>query len=40
MLIDDVCNRVDDDRGPVDLPDRTAELIARKDWLGPRRTAG
>jgi LysM repeat protein len=40
MLIDDVCNRADDDRGPVDLPDRTAELIARKEWLGPRRTSG
>lgn len=29
MLVDDVYNRVDD-RGPVDLPDRTAELIAGK----------
>ena len=33
LLIDDVCNRSDDEHGPVELPQRTAELIREKNWL-------
>ena len=29
-----------DDRGPVVLPERTAALIAQKDWLDHRRNTG
>jgi hypothetical protein len=32
QLADDVFNRSDDDLGPVDLPTRTAKIVADKDW--------
>ncbi len=31
-LADDVINRSDDDLGPVDLPERTAKIVADKGW--------
>jgi len=32
QLADDVFNRSDDDLGPVDLPERTARIVADKGW--------
>lgn len=39
LLADDVCNRSDDDLGPVDLPERTAKIISQRGWLKSRRPA-
>lgn len=39
LLVDDVCNRSDDDLGPVDLTDRTAPIIGQRQWLRSRRFA-
>jgi LysM repeat protein len=33
----DVCNRSDDLLPPIDLPDRTAEVIRNNEWGGPKR---
>jgi nucleoid-associated protein YgaU len=33
----DVCNRSDDLLPPIDLPQRTAEVIKNNDWGGPKR---
>ncbi len=40
LLSEDVCNRVDDDCGPAVLPQRSAALIAQKEWLDQRRNTG
>jgi LysM repeat protein len=32
QLIDDVLNRSDDGLGPIDIPDRTAEVIRQRSW--------
>lgn len=37
LLVDDVCNRSDDDLGPVDLPQRTHQIIGQRRWLKPRQ---
>jgi nucleoid-associated protein YgaU len=33
----DVCNRTDDLLPPIDLPERTAEVIKNNEWGGPKR---
>ena len=33
LLTDDICNRSDDHPGPIDLPDRTAQIIDQHGWL-------
>lgn len=38
LLIDDVCNRTDDDLGPVALPERTERIIEQRGWLRSPRT--
>jgi nucleoid-associated protein YgaU len=37
QLADDVYNRSDDDYGPIDLPERTAEIVIEKGWSTNRR---
>jgi hypothetical protein len=37
ILDKDVCNRTDDQLPPIDLPERTAEIIKDNDWGGPKR---
>jgi hypothetical protein len=32
QLVDDVLNRSDDGLGPIDIPDRTAEVIRQRGW--------
>ena len=39
LLADDICNRSDDHLGPIDLPDRTAEIIEQHGWLKAPRPA-
>lgn len=39
LLTDDICNRSDDHLGPIDLPERTAEVIDRRGWLAQRRAS-
>ncbi|WP_148575320.1 LysM peptidoglycan-binding domain-containing protein [Nocardioides caldifontis] len=38
-LIEGVLNRSDDDRGPIELPERTAEIVRQRGWERRRRAA-
>lgn len=39
LLVGQICNRTEDDMGPVDLPERTQQVIGQRDWLRSRRPA-
>ncbi|WP_137122964.1 LysM peptidoglycan-binding domain-containing protein [Segeticoccus rhizosphaerae] len=39
ILRDDVCNRTDDDRAPMELSARTQKIIRNRNWLDPKREA-
>lgn len=34
-LVDGIFNRTDDDYGPIDLPERTAEIVKQRGWDRP-----
>lgn len=38
-LVEGVLNRSDDHRGPIDLPERTAQIVRQRDWNIRRRAA-
>ena len=33
ILLEDVCNRSEDGDGPLDLPERTQEIIRNHQWM-------
>lgn len=39
QLIDAIFNRSDDDLGPVDTPERTAQIVQQRGWIKPRHSS-
>jgi LysM repeat protein len=39
ILRDDICNRSDDDNPPLELSERTEQILAAHDWLPPMKSA-
>ena len=40
ILRDEVCNRSDDGNPPLELSERTEQILASRDWLPPMKSAG
>jgi hypothetical protein len=36
---DEVCNRSDDGKPPLELSERTEQILASRDWLSPMKSA-
>jgi hypothetical protein len=39
ILRDEVCNRSDDGKPPLELSERTEQILASRDWLSPMKSA-
>ena len=40
ILRDEVCNRSEDGNPPLELSERTEQILAARDWLSPMKSAG
>ena len=40
ILREEVCNRSEDGNPPLELSERTEQILAARDWLSPMKSAG